>query len=1297
MARFGAAGQAAVVGLLVVVLGALGVTGYALACSTLAAPTITSEPTNPTTSTSASFTYKDSASGVTFKCSLDSAAFATCTSTGISYSGLAQGSHTFKVEAVSGSSTSSATSYTWAIVPPAPTITSEPSNPTTSTSAAFKYTDTLSGVSFLCSLNGASFSSCSSSGVTYTITTGGSNTFSVEAQVGSNTPSAAATYTWTVTTLTPTIISEPANPVASSSASFTYSDTQAGVSFKCSLDGSSFSSCSSSGVSYSSLADGTYTFEVEAQLGSGPASSPATYSWRVDTTAPTVTLTFPITQDSYSSASWATGCSPTGICGTAADPSGVKSVSVGILQASSGKYWNGTSFSSSSVVFNTATGTTSWDYAFAAPPVGTYSIYVRATDNLGNSTPTSQTCVAVFYIVVPSPHAIAVYSGSPQSTTVGTVFSSPLVAKVTDQLGNPFSGASVTFTAPTSGASGTFASPCSGTTCVVTTNSSGLASAPTFTANTVAGGPYTVSASVTGVSSTANFSLTSNPGPAKKLAFITSPVSGTASTSATLGPITVQLQDAYGNPVTATGSGTVVGLSSSSGAGIFSSSSGASHITSVTIASGKTSASFYYGDTKAGSPTITAASSPLTSATQTETITAGKAAKLAFTTSPVSGPLSSSATLGPITIQLQDAYGNPVTATGSGTVVKLTSSSSGGIFAASSGGSHITSITITSGNSSAIFYYGDTVTGTPTITASSCSFTSATQTETITGSATKLVFITSPVTGAASNSAELGPITVQVQNASGSAVNVAVSTTVDLSSNSTGTYIFNSNQGAASPTGVTSVTIPAGSSSVTFYYGDTKAGTPTITAASSPLTSATQTETITAGTPVSIKIVSGNNQFTTVNTNFTYPLVVQVTDAYGNPVPNASVTFTAPTSGATGTFATCSGGNPTANECVLSTNASGLATSSTIKANTAAGGPYNVSAATSGPAPVYFSLQNNPAAAFKLAFSVEPPSSIPATSTFGVAVTIEDTYGNVVTTDTNTVALTLTNNTCGGTLSGTASKAAMAGVASFPGLQVTTACIGYTLTATDAADSNISVVSSPFNVTAGSANAISVVSGNNQSATQGAAFAKPLVVEVTDQYGNLVPNASVIFKAPTSGASGTFSDSSNTITSTTGSNGQLSESFTANNTGGQYTVAATTPGASTPADFTLLNGENFTINGSIPASTPLYPGTSQPVDLVITNPNPESITVALGSVSVSITTTPLPPSTSCPASNYAFVPSPTPTMNVVIPAGSTMSLSQLSVPEADWPSISMIDTSTNQDNCEGATLNFTWSATGSGS
>src|SRR5271156_5110688 len=94
---------------LVAVLSSVAAAGYfvddALAASGPAAPSITSQPSNPTTPPSAAFTFTDPSSGITFKCSLDSAAFATCTS-GVSYSGLAQGSHTFKVEAVSGSSTS---------------------------------------------------------------------------------------------------------------------------------------------------------------------------------------------------------------------------------------------------------------------------------------------------------------------------------------------------------------------------------------------------------------------------------------------------------------------------------------------------------------------------------------------------------------------------------------------------------------------------------------------------------------------------------------------------------------------------------------------------------------------------------------------------------------------------------------------------------------------------------------------------------------------------------------------------------------------------------------------------------------------------------------------------------------------------------------------------------------------------------------------------------------------------------------------------------------------------------------
>ena len=258
----------------------------AFAASSPPAPTITSSPSNPTTSTSASFSLQGLAGRSDLQVRSRHLDVHDVLEPDLI---LLAGPGQPHLQGGGGfhRGTSSATSYTWSIVPPTPTITSEPASSTTSTTATFKYSDTLAGVSFECSLDSSSFSSCPSSGITYTLSSGGSHTFSVEAQVGSNTPSAAASNTFVVTTPTPTITSEPANPVASSSATFKYSDSQAGVTFKCSLDSASYSSCASTGTTYTGLADGTHTFSVEAQLGSGTASSPATYSWRVDTTPPT--------------------------------------------------------------------------------------------------------------------------------------------------------------------------------------------------------------------------------------------------------------------------------------------------------------------------------------------------------------------------------------------------------------------------------------------------------------------------------------------------------------------------------------------------------------------------------------------------------------------------------------------------------------------------------------------------------------------------------------------------------------------------------------------------------------------------------------------------------------------------------------------------------------------------------------------------------------------------------------------------------------------------------------------------
>ena len=87
-------------------------------------------------------------------------------------------------------------------------------------------------------------------------------------------------------------------------------------------------------------------------------------------------------------------------------------------------------------------------------------------------------------------------------------------------------------------------------------------------------------------------------------------------------------------------------------------------------------------------------------------------------------------------------------------------------------------------------------------------------------------------------------VTVELQDASNNPVNVVSNTTVQLTTSSaTGTFSGNRD----SWVNITSVTIPAGTHAVSFYYKDNTAGSPTITAMESPdmgWTNATQTHTV---------------------------------------------------------------------------------------------------------------------------------------------------------------------------------------------------------------------------------------------------------------------------------------------------------------------------------------------------------------------------------------------------------------------------------------------------------------------
>jgi hypothetical protein len=127
------------------------------------------------------------------------------------------------------------------------------------------------------------------------------------------------------------------------------------------------------------------------------------FSWSfttvtVDVTPPASTVVFPAAAGNYNAAGWNAGCSPSGICGSAADNgSGVLRVELSIRRVSTNRWWTGTGYSSTTERWVLATGTTSWRYSLSSstfPGVGSYAIRVRATDNSGNvETPATTTFV----------------------------------------------------------------------------------------------------------------------------------------------------------------------------------------------------------------------------------------------------------------------------------------------------------------------------------------------------------------------------------------------------------------------------------------------------------------------------------------------------------------------------------------------------------------------------------------------------------------------------------------------------------------------------------------------------------------------------------------------------------------------------------------------------------------------------------------------------------------------------------------------------------------------------------------
>src|SRR5215213_2862693 len=264
--------------------------------------TIDSGPSGTISVADATFAFSSDETNSTFECSLDGAAYSTCTSPR-RYAKLSNGSHTFDVRATDGAGNvdASPASRTFSVeVPPPPQdttppdtiIDSGPSGTTDSTSASFEFSSTESGSTFECSLDGGAFASCSSPHRVDNLSEG-SHTLQVRTtDAAGNTDASPASTTWTVDTTPPDtkIVSNPSALTNSASASFEFSSTEPGSSFQCKVDSGTYESCTSP-KSLTGLGDGPHTFSVKATDAAGNTdTSPASTTWTVDATAPETTI-----------------------------------------------------------------------------------------------------------------------------------------------------------------------------------------------------------------------------------------------------------------------------------------------------------------------------------------------------------------------------------------------------------------------------------------------------------------------------------------------------------------------------------------------------------------------------------------------------------------------------------------------------------------------------------------------------------------------------------------------------------------------------------------------------------------------------------------------------------------------------------------------------------------------------------------------------------------------------------------------------------------------------------------------
>jgi hypothetical protein len=323
-------------------------------------------------------------------------------------------------------------------------------------------------------------------------------------------------------------------------------------------------------------------------------------------------------------------------------------------------------------------------------------------------------------------------------------------------------------------------------------------------------GAQTLTASDGALTPAPSSSITISPAAASKLVITTQPTN--AVVGASIGTVSVAVEDVYGNIVTGNSSTVTLAGTGLTGTTSVAAVNGVATFTGLSM-------------TQSGSYTLSATDGTLTPATTSSiTISPAAAGKLVITTQPTSAVAGAS--IGTVVVAVEDAFGNVIT--GNSSIVTL-------------GGTGLTGTTSVAAVNGVATFTGLSITtaGAQTLTASDSTLTPAT-TNSITISpavASKLVFTTQPTSAVAG--ASIGTVAVAVEDTYGNIVTGNSSTVTLAGTGLTGTTSVAAVNGVATFTGLSM----------------SQAGTQTLAASDVGLTSATSnsiTISTVAVTPVAL-------------------------------------------------------------------------------------------------------------------------------------------------------------------------------------------------------------------------------------------------------------------------------------------------------------------------------------------------------------------------------------------------------------------------------------------------------------